>query len=790
MQPGSRLAHYVIHEPIGQGGMGTVYLARDTLIGRDVALKVVLAEPGLAPEAKSELQRRLLREAQTPGVLQHPNIITIFQTGVEKGALFIAMELIHGCSLDRLAARQRIPAWLAASVLGQAAAALDYAHGQGVLHRDVKPSNMLVSVQGWVKLCDFGIARWLSVPSSTASFALVGSPAYMSPEQGLNARVGPAADQYSLAVVAYEILSGTQPFQADNIYALLNCHLAQPPPVGPLEKAGLPERTIRALLRGLDKDPDSRYPDCATFVADLFADWPEATQPAEGRGDSVPVTVACPCPACGNAGAQLSLASVGAGAPASSPAPPARGTEPARKVQASAFLRSETAAPVSWTDRARPAGSRHRLRHYGTVAGLGALLLGAALLSLAGLRTLIFSTSRSATETRAGQWSPAPEAVLDEGLPSPSVAGREAHRGRSMPTVKAPGQEEMAVGSGPAPGGSAGPKPSCTRVRAAAYASSSTPVAAIPLERHAPWPTSGGNLARNGLVDAQGLRHPAPAWTLRLPADAATGPVIDSEGRIVIVMADGTVAAVENGRILWIVSLPETPAGGLDVLEGGLVRAWLRDGRVAALTASEGALTRVDKSTEEWREAAMDHARQLFFVSGRWLRCTGLPGWGLALPGEAAGAPAVDGAAGVAVVCTRDGNVYAVNSGGGLAWSLKVAGRMSTRPAAMPDGGVLVGGADGTLYFIRSGEILWKQMLQAPIRGAPAVSRDGLIHAAASGGCLYGLDPRGSVLWRLCFGNEIRFGPALDDRGRLYAVTAARKLECLVDSRPPERPIL
>lgn len=293
MQPGSRLAHYVIHEPIGQGGMGTVYVARDTLIGRDVALKVVLAEPGLDEEAKSELQRRLLREAQTAGVLLHPNVITIFHAGVEEGTLFIAMELIHGCSLDRLAARQRIPPWLAISVLSQAATALDYAHGQGVLHRDVKPSNILVSTQGWVKLCDFGIARWLSVPSSTASFALLGSPAYMSPEQGLNTRVGPAADQYSLAVVAYEILSGTQPFHADNIYALLNCHLAQPPPVGPLEKAGLPERTIRALLRGLDKDPDGRYPSCTAFINELFAAWPEATQPAAGRGDSVPVTITC-----------------------------------------------------------------------------------------------------------------------------------------------------------------------------------------------------------------------------------------------------------------------------------------------------------------------------------------------------------------------------------------------------------------------------------------------------------------------------------------------------------------
>lgn len=783
--PGSRIAHYTIRDRLGQGGMGTVYFATDTLIGRDVALKVVLAEPGLDSEARTELQRRLLREAQTAGVLSHANIITIFHAGLEDGTLFIAMELVHGCSLDRLAGRRRIPPWMAASVLGQAAAALDYAHGQGVLHRDVKPSNMLISTQGWVKLCDFGIARRLSVPSSTASFALIGSPAYMSPEQGLNTRVGPAADQYSLAVVAYEVLSGTQPFHADNIYALLNCHLAQPPPVGPLERAGLPEQAIRALLRGLDKDPDERYPSCGAFIADLFAAWPEATQPAAARGSADNVTVICPCPACRETGVQLSPSSP-AGIPPATPVPQATRPVNARTARGAAGHHDDCAASPPLPRFGPSARARGLLRRHGAAAGLAAFLVLAGILSYAGLRSLLLSDRRAA-RAGAAQES-APPAAIFENLPSPSMAGSQPDRKES--TAGESRQAGEASRPAPSAAGSAATESSAFPEKAESDKRDGTPLASLPLQRHAPWPTHGGNHARSGIVDAEGLRQAALAWSVRLPADPVAGPVIDRDGRVFVAMADGTVAAVEGSRIAWAVSLAEPSAGGLDVVEGGLVRVWLRNGQVAALTASEGALIRIEEGHQQWREAAMDPARRMFFVSGRWLRCTGLPGWGLALAEEAAGAPVVDDAAGVAVVCTRNGNVYAVNGGGGLEWSLQLPGRLSAKPAALPGGGVIVGAVDGGLYLIRSGEVLWKQMLQAPIRGAPAISRDGLIHAPAGSGCLYGLDSGGRLLWRHCLGNEIRSGPAMDDRGRLYILTAARKLECLIDSRSSGRPML
>lgn len=779
MQPGTRIGQYVVGAPLGQGGMGAVYFAQDTLIGRDVALKVVLTDPGLGPEARSELQRRLLREAQTAGVLVHPNVITIYHAGLEDGILFIAMELVHGCSLDRLAASRRIPPWLAASILRQAAAALDFAHAQGVLHRDVKPSNILISTQGRAKLCDFGIAKWLSVPASTASMALLGSPAYMSPEQGMGAGAGPASDQYSLAVVAYEILSGVKPFHADNIYSLLNCHLAQPPPIEPLVKAGVPEHSIQALLRGLAKDPGERYPSCASFVGELFAAWPESSQPTARTGEAVAVTISCPCPSCRGAGVRVTPPG-GPGDPVEPPPP--RAGEPEAlwtTVPGPAGRFPAPEAPLPTPLPARSSQVRHWLRRYGPITAVAALLVPAALLSLAGLRSLLFS-DRHAGKGGAAEEAAAPEAVPDEHLPSPAAGaghggpnrpatGMGESRSADAPSRSLPAEAEAPVAGehveSPAPVGRPGPL--------------SASVAALRLDPDAPWPTNGGNRARNGLVDAAGLRQAAAAWSLRLPADVAAGPVIDRDGRIYVALGNGAVIAVEAGRIAWSVALPELPSGGVDIVEGGLVRVWLRKGLVAALQASEGAIVRVEEDQQGWSEAAMDSARRIFYISGRWLRCTGLPGWGLALPQEAAGAPAIDDATGVAVVCTRDGNVYAVNRGGGLEWSLQLAGRLSSRPAAMPDGGVVVGAADGSLYSIRSGEVLWKQMLQAPVQGAPAVSRDGLIHAAAGSGCLYGLDSRGRVLWRHCLGNEIRAGPALDGRGRLLVVTAARKLECL-----------
>lgn len=778
MQPGARVGQYVVGAPLGQGGMGAVYFARDTVIGRDVALKVVLADPGLGPEARCELQRRLLREAQTAGVLVHPNVITIYHAGLEEGILFIAMELVHGCSLDRLAASQRIPPWLAASILRQAAAALDFAHAQGVLHRDVKPSNILISTQGWAKLCDFGIAKWLSVPASTASMALLGSPAYMSPEQGMGSGAGPASDQYSLAVVAYEILSGVKPFHADNIYSLLNCHLAQPPPMEPLVKAGVPEHSIQALLRGLAKDPGERYPSCTSFVGELFAAWPESGRPTVRTAEAVAVTISCPCPSCRGAGLRVTPP----GGPGDAAEPPPRAGElelPWTTVPGPAgrFPRPDAPLPASLPAITKQVG--HWFRRHGPITAVAALLVPAAILSLAGLRSLLFS-DRHAGKGGAAQETAAPEAIPDEHLPLPSgragqgrpnrpATGMGESRSAEAPSRPVPAEAEArATGEhpeSPAPGGRPGPL--------------SASIAALRLDPDAPWPTDGGNRARNGLVDAAGLRQAAAAWSLRLPADVVAGPVIDRDGRIYVATGNGAVVAVEGGRIVWTVALPEPPAGGLDIVEGGLVRVWLRKRGVAALKASEGDIVRLEEHQQGWSEAATDSARRIFYISGRWLRCTGLPGWGLALPQEATGAPAIDDAMGVAVVCTRDGNVYAVNGGGGLEWSLQLAGRLSSRPSAMPGGGVVVGAVDGSLYSIRSGEVLWKQMLQAPVQGAPAISRDGLIHAAAGSGCLYGLDSRGRVLWRHCLGNEIRAGPALDGRGRLFVVTAARKLECL-----------
>jgi len=199
--------------------MGTVYEGIDPVIGRAVAIKTILQDRlGSAKEA-AQLQERLLREARAAGGLAHPNIVTVFDAGEEAGVTYIVMELIRGSTLDAMMPATGTPlnTERALAILAEAAGALDFAHSRGVVHRDVKPSNIMIQADGTVKLADFGIAKLVTTATVTMPGGLAGSPYFMSPEQLRGQEATPRSDQYSLAVVAWILLTGSRPFDDDQL---------------------------------------------------------------------------------------------------------------------------------------------------------------------------------------------------------------------------------------------------------------------------------------------------------------------------------------------------------------------------------------------------------------------------------------------------------------------------------------------------------------------------------------------------------------------------------------------
>jgi hypothetical protein len=250
--------------------MGVVYRAVDPLIEREVALKTLHAE--LPADVAGEVRVRFLREARSAGRLNHPNIVTIFDVGEDAGAAYIAMELLEGPSLQQmLKERQRIAFHFAADIVAQVADALHHAHQFSIVHRDVKPANVVVSGSGRAKLTDFGVAF---VPASdvTQHGSALGSPRYMAPEQVLGQAIDARADVFSLGVVLYELLTRRTPFEwpgDTTVYALMQRIAGEPhPPLRQID-AGIPAGFDRIMDRALAKRPQDRYQSAAEFAADV-----------------------------------------------------------------------------------------------------------------------------------------------------------------------------------------------------------------------------------------------------------------------------------------------------------------------------------------------------------------------------------------------------------------------------------------------------------------------------------------------------------------------------------------
>jgi hypothetical protein len=260
-EPGSVLGGFVIEATAGRGGMGVVYRARQLRPERAVALKVI------SPEFASDpaFQERFERESQIAAQIEHPNVIPVYAVGDEAGVLYIAMRFVVGTDLRATLTREgRLEPQRAAVIVDQVAQALDAAHAHGLVHRDVKPSNVLVSTSGareHVYLTDFGLSRHVeSSQGITATGGLVGTIDYIAPEQARGERVDARTDVYSLGCMLFHVLTGTVPFPRPNDVAKLYAHTADPPPAARELVAELPPAFDEVLARAMAKDPDDRFP--------------------------------------------------------------------------------------------------------------------------------------------------------------------------------------------------------------------------------------------------------------------------------------------------------------------------------------------------------------------------------------------------------------------------------------------------------------------------------------------------------------------------------------------------
>ena len=333
LEPGTRLGPYQILGELGRGGMATVYRAYQPTLEREVALKVLpdflVEQPGF--------KARFHREAVAVARLQHPNILSVFDHAEQDGVTYIVSEYVEG---GTLAARLGAPIQLdyCVRLLRPVADALDYAHSEGVVHRDVKPSNILLDRRGVPILSDFGLARIAETAESerlTQTGAMVGTPTYMAPEQCAGHEAGPPADIYALGVIAFEMITGRVPFNAPTPLGVIAAHQMTPPPSPRKLNPSLPESVVQPILTCLAKDPRQRQETATEFIEQLaiavastatqypFTPPPIASQPPAPSGMQPPMTPSPSYPATPTYVAPRTPA------PPSAPAPPTYTPPPA-----------------------------------------------------------------------------------------------------------------------------------------------------------------------------------------------------------------------------------------------------------------------------------------------------------------------------------------------------------------------------------------------------------------------------------------------------------------------------
>ena len=299
MEPLQQIGRYQVLGELGRGAMGIVYRAHDPKIGRTIAIKTIALNSLATEEDRTRLRDRLRREAQSAGVLSHPNIVTIYDVLDEGDKAYIFMEYVDGPTLESLIATGRVPnPGPLIDLLEQVAEGLDYAHSRGIVHRDIKPGNVMVHHHLTAKITDFGVARISSQPTgSTLSGTILGTPNYMSPEQIQGEAVDGRADQFSLAVMAYELLTGERPFQGEALPTLIYKIVHADPPSPHILNGTLPAEVGPVFERALNKDAQKRFGSCREFVAALdqaLKAAPAWMPLARGAGGDLPTMIGTP----------------------------------------------------------------------------------------------------------------------------------------------------------------------------------------------------------------------------------------------------------------------------------------------------------------------------------------------------------------------------------------------------------------------------------------------------------------------------------------------------------------
>jgi serine/threonine-protein kinase len=492
---------------LGAGAFGTVYLAKDDVLGRRLAIKTVrldaLAVTGAPLE---ELTQRFQREARVSAQLKHPNIVTIYDVGESEGLSYLAMEYLEGQGLESLIASEgRLPPERAAAIGAQVAEALAYAHSQGVVHRDVKPANIMIESGDRVKVTDFGIAKAQTAENLTATGSLVGTPAYMSPEQARGGELDGRSDLFSLGCVLYEMLGGARAFSADSITGLIFKVITEAP--RPLEELApdAPAELLAVVRRSLSKAPEMRFPDGhAMAEALLQAAAAPIRRPARPSGDDDPT-----------------LLNRGRGAVATRPP---RGASPTARTLPG---RGATAAR-------RPAAAEPAPRNEGGSL-MPWLLLAAAVGVIGYAATRGDDTPESApapTET-AATGAPAAQPARPAGT-SPMPAPRPATT--PLPAMPAPAAERAAVDPAAAPE----PPPATTQAPPA------------PVARSTPWPEPSGAPPPRGHRPPGGGPPGGPGASQSPESRRAEQPAIDALSRLAEAQARYFQA---NGRYGSLVQL-------------------------------------------------------------------------------------------------------------------------------------------------------------------------------------------------------------------------------------------
>ncbi|MGA2382495.1 MAG: protein kinase [Gemmatimonadales bacterium] len=417
---------YAIERELGRGGMAVVYQGREKGLEREVAIKVLPPEMAL----QGGTADRFKREARLAAALDHPNIIPIYRVGEAVGLHYMAMKYVRGRALDSIIEQQgALPVPLVLRVLHAAASGLAYAHEHHIVHRDIKGANILIELDGRVLVSDFGIARAMTETSITASGMVIGTPNFMSPEQCGGQKVGPQSDQYSLGVLAFQMLSGQLPFEADDIMQVIQHHYMTPPPDLRAIREGLPEELLAIVYRALAKKPDERFANTQELADTLEA----VPQTADERraslallkqlanGDAIPTVRTGSLP-------PLALAT-GPGAAAAA------------------------AAATVALGRAKPA--RRRRLMVLAAGGTVAVLAGAGVVWQLVLKSPAAQPTTPGSRTGAEQTAtPGPTAAPGPGAAQPAgAAGGTARQATRQPagqpaTAKRPAQEQVAA---PAP---------------------------------------------------------------------------------------------------------------------------------------------------------------------------------------------------------------------------------------------------------------------------------------------------------------------------------------------------